>query len=409
MSDLKATTSRSSFWKDWKEKREAKKQERQEEAVRATTDKIAENENKIIGVLESVDFLHSKLPDYILEQKTVEDHPYGDLEYAAKALALFMKKNPQDVILDIREIDEKILALAYMFRDAVKNGEPNTAQATKSFLTRGITQIRTHVPSGIKDNAKIYVESYVKYLDTCITYCELARTVDKLRDAVISDEETLQPMEENYKDRVAQYKAELQADEEKAKLAKIIAETYDQAQRSTWSEDVRKVHIEMIELALSEVSVELQRVKLIQDETKLTTANGRLDVILVQVQNMPLVTDPNEMNKFQETVDDIFREIAKTDQEIDESLRTMEDIDERIKQIDSLPGSVRAREIASEKMQGIIEELKKEQEDELSKSNEAADAARRSLGIKTQEEMEELKKEQEVQQSEILESMMNIN
>ena len=90
-------------------------------------------------------------------------------------------------------------------------------------------------------------------------------------------------------------------------------------------------------------------------------------------------------------------------------LRTMEDIDERIKQIDSLPGSVRAREIASEKMQGIIEELKKEQEDELSKSNEAADAARRSLGIKTQEEMEELKKEQEVQQSEILESMMNIN
>ena len=47
MSDLKATTSRSSFWKDWKEKREAKKQERQEEAVRATTDKIAENEKKL--------------------------------------------------------------------------------------------------------------------------------------------------------------------------------------------------------------------------------------------------------------------------------------------------------------------------------------------------------------------------
>lgn len=408
MSVTKATsTSRLPFWKEWKEKRAQKKREQEEAAARDTTDKIAENENTIIGVLEDIDFRHSKLPESVLEYKTKEEHPCGDLEYAAKALALYLKKNPQEILLDIREIDEKILQLARMFKYAVEAGEPTTANATKEFLLRGIRDIRTKVPTASEEIAKLYVTTHVKYLATCIDYCELARAVDQWNNEVIVDKDTLVPMEEEYKEKVTQYKEEILADPEKAKLAKIIAETYNQAQRATWTEEVRQLHMDMIDLALSEVSVGLQRVKLNQDEIKLTEASNRLSILLIRVNQLPLVTDPNEMNKFLKSVDEIFEEIAAADQQIDESMRTIEEINERIKQVDSLPGAVRAKEIASEKMKTIIEEIKQEQ-DQAAKKNEE-DSAYRSLGIKSKEEMEQLKQEQEKQESEMFESMMNIN
>lgn len=407
MAELKNTTT--PFWKEWKEKREAKKREREEQVARATTDKIAENENTIVSVLESVDFIHSKLPEAVLEFKTNEEHAYGDLEYATKALIAFLKKNPQDVLIDIREIDEKILALAIMFREAVQNGEAKTADATKSFLISAIRDIRTSVPTGIKDNAKLYVETYAKYLDSCIFYCDMARTADKLKDAVINDEEALKPMEEAYKERIEKHKKEIIADDEKAGYAAIIAETDSIAKRSTWSEGVRKLHIEMIQLAMGEVAVEFQRVKLIQDEEKLSAVNGQLDVLLVEVQNIPIVTDPNEMNKYLEAVDNIFKDIVRADQEIDESLRNMKDIDARIKELDNLPGAVRAQETAAEQMNNIIAEIKAEQALEQKKDEDSVDSARGRLGIKTKEQMEELKKQRAVQQSEEVESMLNLN
>ena len=69
-------------FKAWMQSRKDRELKVQEQASRMITNKIAENENIIADQLNSVDFLHSRLPKAILEAKSRPNQDCCDLEYS---------------------------------------------------------------------------------------------------------------------------------------------------------------------------------------------------------------------------------------------------------------------------------------------------------------------------------------
>jgi len=392
-------------FKLWKEKREAKKKEIAEQAAMEITNDIAENENKIISVLESVDFLHSKLPEYELNQSSNPEHSCGDIEYATKAIVHYLKKNPQGVLIDIRELDTRLLELAYIFKDAVKTGKISTARGALKAIHTGVKDIRSNVPIDLKENAQLYVKTYAKYLDTCINYCGTARETDELRDQCLRNKEALENDEKSYSEFIEDFKQDLDNNAAYAEAFYKLTEN-DNTDRASWTEVERTVHRRMVDSRVEGLILEFRKVTLTQGETRLALANARLETLSVKVLNIPIVVDPNQMNKYQEEIDDLFTEFARVDVEIDESLRAVDDIEGRIHQLDSAPGVVRAREVAAEEARKVLEDLKKQQEDELNSKKDLTDWHRK-LGIRSEEEQARLKAEIEARQAAEIEAMMN--
>lgn len=394
-------------FKAWKEMRDAKKQALAEQAAMEITNDIAENENKIVSVLEGVDFQHSRLPQDVLDKKLNENHPCGELQYATKAMIRTITKNPLDVQFDIREIDKKILQLANIFSEAVSNGEVNTVFASKKALVRGIKNIRTGVPRNNPELGEIYVVENTKHLDSWLNICSYARIVDQMADNIINDKEKLEDAQSYYDSKNAAFVEEVKGNPDNALAFAKITENTSLETRSDWSDLEREIHLKMVENRMDGVQLELKRTKLTKDELAQASALSKLDILSTKVQNLPIVTDPNLMNKFQEEIDDLIEEFARADIELDETLKAIDDIDGRIRQLDSAPGAVRAREIAAEEAGKIVEIMKKQQDDEVGKNKKSAEDALRRLGIRSVEEQEEMKKEFEAQQAAEIEAIMN--
>ena len=116
-------------------------------------------------------------------------------------------------------------------------------------------------------------------------------------------------------------------------------------------------------------------------------------MLYAKVAGLKVVEDPNLMNKYQEELDDLIKILAEGDQQLDETLRAMDDLEGRLAQLDLAPGSVRALEVASEESERILDELKKEQEIEAGLSRERVKNFRQHNGIMTEEELQNLRRE----------------
>ena len=68
----------------------------------------------------------------------------------------------------------------------------------------------------------------------------------------------------------------------------------------------------------------------------------------------------------------------------------MEEIEGRIKQLDNAPGALRAKEIATEQAQHMLDEIKEQQERKLKSSGESI---AHELGVRTPEEQLALEQE----------------
>ena len=77
---------------NWLAARKERKNQAEEQASRMITNRIAENESIIIDQLNSIDFLHSRLPAEVLHAKSRETQPCGDLEYASRAIVHMLLK-----------------------------------------------------------------------------------------------------------------------------------------------------------------------------------------------------------------------------------------------------------------------------------------------------------------------------
>ena len=379
----------------WITERNERKKAAKDEASRLITNKIAQNETIIIEKLNSIDFLHSKLPKQVLEAKKNENQRYGDLQHAAKAIAAQLLNNPQTIKMDIRSIDEKLLTLVLLYKQAIEQGDVRAAYAAKGGLVRGINDIRCRIPQDQPNLAKLFVESNTKYLEEWITLVNMAQLADRLKENVdeISARYTRDRAEKDEETKALHKR--INEDSEYLIAFNEILEHDTPEERAKWTDIQREVHLQMVDDQLKRVRLDLSAVVLQQKQNDYNVAVNRVELLYDRVASMKVVYDPDLINNFNEQIEAIFVEMAESDAALDEALQMMEDIEGRLAQLDNAPGTVRAREVAFESANKTMDEIAKLQEVQNGKNAARAHKIRENLGIKNEQELELMRKQAE--------------
>ena len=400
-------TSKSKGISGWIQGRKERKKALAEQTAKIITDDTAKNETAIIDTLSSIDFIHSRLPEEVLEAKSNPNRPCGDLEYASKAICRMLLKNPQTLSLDLRKLDEKLLTISMLFKQSIEQGDKRAAFAAKAALVRGINDIRTRIPANSPELFNQFIEANAKYLDSWITLVGLAQVADRMEQNAEEQKALLTSKEEKHKKALEQLKSIIQEDSVKAEIFADIVNHDTPEERAKWTQEQRDMHKLLIEKRMDGVHLQLDSLLLQQKETDLASKESQIETLYSKVASQEIVADPNLMNKFREEVDKMFEELAASDAEIDETLRLMDDIEGRIAQMDKAPGAVRAREVVAEEGEAAIEEIKRMQDIEIGNQAKRTDEKLKSLGILSKEDEATLKRQAEEAQQKAMEEMLN--
>lgn len=391
----------------WIQGRKDRKKALAEQTAKIITDDTAKNETAIIDTLSGIDFLHSRLPEDVLEAKSNPSRSCGDLEYAAKALCKTLQKNPQTLSVDLRKLDEKLLAISMMFKQAVEQGDKRAAFAAKAALVRGIHDIRSKVPANSPELFNQFIEANVRYLDGWLTLIGHAQVADRMEQNAKEQKASLTAKQEKHQKAVEDLKTILHEDEVKGNIFADMVQHDSPEERAKWTQEQRDMHKLMIDRRMDNVLLQLDGLLLYQKETDLASQEHKVETLSSKLASQVIVADPNLMNKFREEVDQMFDALAESDAEIDETLRLMDDIEGRIAQMDNAPGAVRAREAVSEEAESALEEIKKMQEIVIGNQAKKTSEKLRSLGILSKEEEAILKRQAEENQQKAMEEMLN--
>ena len=383
----------------WIQRRWERRQEAQEQASRMITNQIAQNESAIIDQLSSIDFLHSKLPESVLEQKSRPNQPCCDLEYASRGIVQTLLANPQTVKIDIRKLDEKMLTLAILFKQAVEQGDTRAAYAARGALVRAVKDIRSFIPRDQPELAKQFVELNSQYLEDWITLVSLAQVADRTKQNVDAQRALCIAEKEKNANAISELAELIENDPAYSKAFFEIHENDTPEARVNWTEEQKKLHKLMIELRMKRVNLALSDHLLHQREIDLSVKEAQVDALNAKVAGVPIVVDPNLMNKFQEDIDKLFEQLADSDAEIDEMLKTMDDIEGRIAQLNNAPGAVRAREIAAEEAEEVVKEIQRRQAVESGELASKTPEYLKKLGILSTEEL--LERQRELQEAQL--------
>ena len=391
----------------WAARRKEAKQAAAEEAARTITNDTARNEAAFVETLASIDFLHSKLPKEVLEAKSDPSRPCGDLEYASRAMQQMLVNNPQTISVDLRGIDEKLMGLVILFKQAVEQGDERAAFAARAGLLRGFTQIRNRVPANQPELSRLFVESNVKYLDSWVTLIGLSQVADRLKQNL--DEQRARYNDELAKDEesTASLYELLKSDAEISTAFQYIRDHDSLEERTRWDDKQREVHVMMVERRMGKARLNLKNFVVTQGEQELAAKVNQVEILYTKVARLPIVADPDLMNKFKEQIDDLFNELAAADVEIDESLTLMDEIDGRIEQLNNAPGAVRAREVAAEEAENALEDMRKLQLKRAGLLQAKEGASLKELGLYSQEELRDMQEELAAQENEIVQELEN--
>ena len=400
-------TSKSKGISGWIQGRKERKKALAEQTAKIITDDTAKNETAIIDTLSSIDFIHSRLPEEVLEAKSNPNRPCGDLEYASKAICRMLLKNPQTLSLDLRKLDEKLLTISMLFKQSIEQGDKRAAFAAKAALVRGINDIRTRIPANSPELFNQFIEANAKYLDSWITLVGLAQVADRMEQNAEEQKALLTTKEEKHKKAQEQLKSTIQEDSVKAEIIADMAKHDTPEERAKWTQEQRDMHKLLIDKRMDGVILQFDRLLLQQKETDLASKESQIETLYSKVASQEIVADPNLMNKFREEVDKMFEELAASDAELDETLRLMDDIEGRIAQMDKAPGAVRAREVVAEEGEAAIEEIKRMQDIEIGNQAKRAAEKLKRLGILSKEEEAALKRQAEEAQQKAMEEMQN--
>ena len=391
---------------NWLEKRKERRIQAENESARLITNKIAHNENVIIDKLSSIDFFNSKLPKAVLEKKRQPEDRCCELEYATRAIVHAIRSNPQTIKMDIRKIDQKILTLVLLFKQAVELGDKESAYAARACLSRAIYDIRCRIPQDQPELSRLFVDANTEYLDQLITLVLQAQQTDRIQENVNNQRKLLEKAEQDYKESLDRLEEMIKEDPKQTKAYNALRQRTTVVDRSNWTKEEREIHSLLIERRMDEVNLNLKRQILQQQETHLMTTKGKTEILFTHAANMPIPTDPDLMSKYQEGIDNLFKQMLDTDAQIESALKTMDDIEGRMQQLNRASGSKLAMEVATEGAKQLLADIHAKQQIETGEAALQQKKLLEELGILSDEQLAEQKKQNEerlkAQEAEIL-------
>mgnify|MGYP006924876513 FL=1 len=379
------------------------RKQREEEAAKVVTNDTAKNENTLVDILASINLLKSEIPKETLEPKTNPSQPYGDLEYATKAIQQQLKKSPHFEV-DIREVDQKLTVLATELNNAISKGNVRAAYAAKGALLTGIHDIRNHIPAVNPKWVVEYINNVVEYLETWVQLVDHSRMADETERNLKNHEEKLALNEKKLEEGKVYLREQLTTDP-KLNAAYLAVAGKKKPTAGMWSADELKARGMLVNLELEEHTLSFSRHEVKTLQLQLRSEENGADNLSVKVNSLPIPEDPNAIEKYREQIDGIIKELAKMDAKIDDTLTMLEQYNGALEELDEAPGAVHAREVIANRAEKFLEEMKANQEQEIENHARSEADLYHQLGWKNPEEMEQRKREQEQKQQEILQEL----
>lgn len=392
----KAPSNRISRWlSDSKERR----REARDNAARMITNEMARNETLIVDTLMSINFANSRLPQEELSKRTREGQSCCDLEYACRAMVQAMQKDAKVVKVDVRRVDEKLLTLVMMFKQCIEDGDRDAAYMAQRAIVRGIKNVRMRIPSDRPELAKQFVDVNTRYLDEWITTVGMAQVCDRIKENLDAQKAASKVRREKLDGEIEAHRKKLEEDPEYRNAFNSILKHDTPEERTKWTDKQKEVHRLMIEQRYRRRNQEIGEKQVDQLETQYIAKKAEVEMMRDNLAATMIVADPDQMNKFKEAVDRMFEDFARRDAQIDEMLKYADELDGRLAQIDHLPGTIRATEVAAEEAEKTLNELIAAQQKETGEQNDK-NVSMADMGLKTKEEIENLRTQREREQIE---------
>lgn len=354
----------------WKAERERRREALREAAAREITEATAANERAMIKKLESIRFRDSRLPKEVLERRTQPDQPYGDLEYAAKGVINYLRKNPKNFPVDIRPFDEKLMTLLMLFKQSVEQGDQRAAYAARSGVVRGVTETRSRIAFVQPELAEQYVEINAEYLDQWIQLIHMAQLADQLEKNVQQMRKQLAAVREQTEKERAAFDRALRTDAGRLLAFQKLMRVQPGDDRTGWSPQERKLYRELLDRRLGRIRDDFRSLMLQQQEQDLMVTCNNVDILYAKVISLQPVSDPNMMSQFRDSVKQIVRKLAESDQRLDEAVTFMEEVHGQLQQLEQSPARQHINEFAQKEAKDQWEGFRERQENNVQQANQ---------------------------------------
>lgn len=387
--------------KAWFKKREIMKQNLRNQAAKMITDKLAENENKFVEILDSINFKQSEIPKDILNRKKDENQSCGDLEHFAKGLKTYiLTKSASSIITcDIRKIDLQLMTLLLLYKQAIENGDVNAAYAARYALIKGFYEIRGKIPQQQPNLYKHYVESYSKYLEDWVKCLGFALLVDQNDRNVKILEADYNKKADDRKKIIEETLNTMKNDPQKASALVYIQEHDSPSERAKWDSTMVKIHGELVDATLDLQVLGLVQYKFLHSKDIASENRAKFEMLKVKLNDLPIVTDPNMMNDWNDQMEEMFKAFARQEAEIEETLTALDNYSDRIEELYQSKGSKMMAERASAQAGMLIDEARKLQQQRLGvvegPGNQSEDITKKCGILSDDEEKEVLRKIEE--------------
>ena len=384
----------------WFRNRKNMKQQLKEEAAREITNNKAENELKICGVLDGINFGASGLPVEVLDKKTNPNQPYGDIEFEIIGAAQLVRNNTQDYAgLDISAIDGGIYQIAQLADQAITAGNVHSARAACRGLSVLIGDVRNMIPTIPQNLQKGFLESTKEYADSWVFYISNNTTLDQLERNANDRRARIQMLSDKLEQDGNALADRLINDAEFRKQYDMIKNQSFLKDGKNWTPDMLDMYRKLVDRRIDESSLRFEMLHYNTDIMRLEQQRGILENIWTTLSSIPTANDPDLMNKYNEIIKKSFEEAARVDQEFDEFINIMNKMDAQIDQLANSSGNVAMRNIVSDEIDKLVEKAKQKQ---LEAQGLAEQTNTYGSGIRlyTEQELQTLKTTQQTREAE---------
>ena len=370
----------------WLEKRKIEQKQLEEQAVRMVTNKIEDNALRLIDNLSNLDFIHTSLPSNVLtdrqrqydklmaeekfdEARKIEYPHICSLDWTTRGLVQMLRNDRQNVNMDIRPIDEKLMALALMLQQFVAHGDVVAAKTTTAALQVGIQDIRCKLPIYQPELAAAFVEENTKYLDKWITLAGYAQRYDHTKSNQEIEEAAAQKARDLQAAKTQKIESRIDQEPEFAKDFFHILDHDSKTDRANWTASQAEVHAILVDAKLEDFNIKLHQLQSITLGNDVSSIQQQMDALRTYLNKLPIVSDPNLMNQYREAMEKFVEGIAESDARMEETLNMVDQISGALDQLNDSAGATLANEAAQMQAMKLFDKFGQNMSD---KNGEAA-------------------------------------
>lgn len=335
------------------------------------TGQFERNTDKLIALLTEVNFQRSRLPKELLKPCQADPN-LCEMEHTIQVRLLGKLENdsPRRIHADFGPIDEKLIELAEGLIRYVRSGEAVSAQITCDALQRGIRDIRCSIPQNQKISQEKFVSVNASYLARWIQLVQWAELYDQQYKSLLAQQAAHDQDFARLDASIDSICARIESEPDFRKNFFYILDHGSLADRSSWSQAHREVHQLLVQHRVDRFTLELSKRSLDALKQDLTTTRQRIDTLRVTLRQVPIVTDPDMMNDYQEAMEQAVKEFAQSDALMEETLHQLEKLTGALEQLDQSSSVLRQQQAAAESARSTLEQIRQHRQQSLLQSQE---------------------------------------